>query len=345
MVTPVLIKTAYCRSMPSPLRHSSRKARSIPTQFPTLIAASTQVAKAAALFTALAPGVPAFTFWFRMRLRSGGSNPAPCRLPRSDPVPMPLSSRCCRRSNSRIARRREHRSYSTCSASGSSPAPPRGLADRDRRSDFAGCRCIQFITDRHHDHHAPRAGNRDSSDDQPGAREHCCQRDVHDHLYRAEFFHPGWLNRQRIVDRGRVVTLPGASALARSMRVLPMSQPSPLHWALPPLAGPAQETGTLADIAMLTSIASALDVVARYGISGATLSCLPQVARAGQRRRRDGRLQAQYPQSHGSPPFSRWKTSCGRRVATRWWHTCWGRDRLTRREPSSSPPTISSTTT
>jgi ABC toxin-like protein len=61
---------------------------------------------------------------------------------------------------------------------------------------------------------------------------------------------------------------------------------------------PMAQPGSLADIAMLASIASALDVVARYGISGATLvqlSAAPAISDTASAAM--AALQAQYPQS------------------------------------------------
>ena len=75
VVTPVLTKTGVLPFGAATIAALLAQTPVDPSQFPTLIAASTQVAKAAALFTALAPGCRRLPFWFRMRLRSGWLDP------------------------------------------------------------------------------------------------------------------------------------------------------------------------------------------------------------------------------------------------------------------------------
>jgi peptidoglycan hydrolase-like protein with peptidoglycan-binding domain len=79
---------------------------------------------------------------------------------------------------------------------------------------------------------------------------------------------------------GGVVTLPGALSLSQALNVS-IADVTKIATALgagAPSLDPAHRAGTLADIAVLTRIANALDVVARYRISAATLLLLAAAA-------------------------------------------------------------------
>jgi hypothetical protein len=96
---------------------------------------------------------------------------------------------------------------------------------------------------------------------------------------------------------GGVVNVPGL-ALALNASVNDVQAIATALGATAPSLTPATQSGSLADMAMLAAIASALDVIARYGISGATLvqlaqsPAVPATASAAR-----GALQAQYAQS------------------------------------------------
>ncbi len=99
---------------------------------------------------------------------------------------------------------------------------------------------------------------------------------------------------------GGIVTSPDALSLARALNagIADVTAIATALGAGAPSLDPAHQAGTLADIATLTRIATALDVIARYKISGATLLLLaaaapgPDNADAAM-----GAFQTQYPQN------------------------------------------------
>ena len=88
---------------------------------------------------------------------------------------------------------------------------------------------------------------------------------------------------------------------------------------------PATRPGTLADMAMLAAIAAALDVVARYGISGPTLVQLagaaPDTDTASAAM---GAFQSQYPQSAWLGAVQPVEDALRQAAATPWWPICSG---------------------
>ena len=87
VVAPALARTGILPLDSATITTLLAQTEVVPTEFPALIAAFTQVAKAAALFTAWPQARQRSTSWYRMRRRSGGSIPLPCpSFPRT-PVP------------------------------------------------------------------------------------------------------------------------------------------------------------------------------------------------------------------------------------------------------------------
>jgi hypothetical protein len=101
---------------------------------------------------------------------------------------------------------------------------------------------------------------------------------------------------------GTVIADVTSLALALNASVADVTAIATALNATPPSLTSATQSGTLADVAMLASIANALDVAARYGISGATLVQLSQApATSDTASAARSVLQAQYSQDKWFP--------------------------------------------
>jgi hypothetical protein len=301
VVTPVLTKTGILPFDAATIAALLAQTPVNPAQFPPLIAAFTRVAKAAALFTALAPGVPAFTFVVQNAATFQWLEPSALPLAPTDSsadAAFELMLQALKLQNRQAARTPKlfdvlgqwlvpgalpadvpsaigGATLLVAGASNSSPiaittTTPHGLATGTQVT----ISLVQGNT----------AANGTFTITVTGPSAFTLDGSTGNGAWTA----------------GGVVTLPGTVALAPAPNagIADVTTIATELGALAPLLDPTHQTGTLADIAMLTAIASALDVVARYGISGATLRLL--AAGAPGQDNADaamGALQAQYPQS------------------------------------------------
>jgi hypothetical protein len=106
---------------------------------------------------------------------------------------------------------------------------------------------------------------------------------------------------------GGVVTLPGALSLSQALSasIADVTKIATALGAVAPSLDPAHLAGTLADIAVLTRVANALDVVARYQINAATLLLLaaapPLLSQPDGRNRLSRHTQAAVPAGQAKP--------------------------------------------
>jgi hypothetical protein len=301
VVTPALARAAVLPFDSATIGTLLAQSSVDPTQFPVQIAAFTQVAKAAALFTALATGAPAFTFVVQNAATFRWLDPSALPLLPTDSSPygafeaMLQALKLQTRQAARTPKLFDV--LAQWLVPGALPAdvpsaiggPTLLVGDASNASPIAitttaphrlatGTQVTISLVQ------GNTAANGTFAITVTGA---------------SSFSLDGSTGNGTWTGGGEV-TLPGAIALAAALNasISDVTTIAVKLGALSPSLDPAHQAGTLADIAMLTAIANALDVVARYTISGATLLLL--AAPTPEQDNTDaamGALQAQYPQS------------------------------------------------
>jgi hypothetical protein len=301
VVTPVLNKTGVLPLDAATIASLLAQSTVDPTQFSALVAAATRVAKAGALFKALAPGSAAFTFAVANAATFGWLDPS--ALPLTPVAASPYAAFEALLQALKLQRRQAARSPKlfdvlgqwllpgglpadlptaiggpTLTVAGATNASPIVITTTAPHGLVTGAQVAISLVQ------GNTAANGTFTITVTGPNSFTLDGSSGNGVWTA----------------GGVVTLPGALSLSQALNasIADVTTIAATLGAGAPSLDPAHRAGTLADIAILTRIANALDVVARYRISGATLLLLtaaaqgPDSADAAM-----GAYQAQYQQS------------------------------------------------
>jgi hypothetical protein len=304
VVTPVLTVTGVLPLDAATIRlllaQSQAQSPVDPTQFPTLIAAFIRVAKAGALFTALAPSPIAFNFAVQNAANFGWLDPR--ALPIAPVMPSPYGAIEALLRALKLQQRQAARApklFDVLAQWVVGPSPPDlPTAIGGPTILVAGASNALPIAITTTTPHGLQSGTQASISLVEGNT--AANGTFTITVTGPNSFILDEASGNGVWTSGGVVTSLAAPllALALNASIADVTAIATALGATPPSLDPAHQAGTLADISMLTAIATALDVVVRYGINGTTLVQMaapaPDATTAAAAM---GAFQAQYPQS------------------------------------------------
>jgi Neuraminidase-like domain len=301
VVTPVLDKTGVLPLDAATIAALLAQSTVDPAQFPALVATATQVAKAGALFTALAPSPAAFAFAVANAATFGWLDPR--ALPLTPVAASPYVAFEALLQALKLQQRQAARSPKLFDVLGQWLLPGGLPADVPTAIGgptlmVAGAANTSPIAITTTAPHGLVSGEQVAISLVEGNT--AANGTFTITVTGPSSFTLDGSSGNGVWTAGGVVTLPGALSLSRALdaSIADVTTIAAALGAGAPSLDPAHRAGTLADIAMLTGIANALDAVARYRISGATLLLLAAAA-PGQDSADAamGAFQAQYQQS------------------------------------------------